>query len=96
MTVFGMQAQERTRQTQSPVDTFGAFPFAHHVPIGEIAEFYALPIPRTQKATSVGDFIAARLPKRPAIGDAIEIGLIWLVVHDVDRERITRVVLVIT
>jgi hypothetical protein len=58
--------------------------------------FYALPIPRTQKATPVGDFIAAHLPERPAIGDAIEIGLIWLVVHDVDRERITRVVLVIT
>jgi len=89
MTVFGKQAQERT------INTFGAFPFAHHVPIGEIADFYALPVPQTQKATSVGDFIAARLPKRPAIGDAIELGLIWLVVHDVDRERITRVGLVI-
>jgi hypothetical protein len=41
----------------------------------------------------MGDFIAARLPKRPAIGDAIEIGLICLVIHDVDSERTTRVVL---
>jgi hypothetical protein len=34
--------------------TFGAFHFAGHVPIGEIAEFYGLPVPHAEKATPVG------------------------------------------
>jgi hypothetical protein len=96
MTVFGKQAQERTRQPEWAVDTFGAFPFCPSCTDWRDRGLLCPPCPRTHKATPVGDFIAARLPKRPAIGDAIEIGLIWLVVHDVDRERITRVVLVIS
>jgi Transporter associated domain len=70
---------------------FGAFHFAGHVPVGEIAEFYGLPIPQAEKATPVGDFIAARLLAKPRVGDAIGIGMIGLVVHGVDGERITAV-----
>jgi cell volume regulation protein A len=73
------------------VDTFGAFPFAGHVLIGEIADFYGLPVPEAEKAKPVGDFIADRLPAIPAAGDRIGIGMIGLVVHDVTGERITRV-----
>jgi potassium/hydrogen antiporter len=73
------------------VDTFGAFPFAGHLPIGQIADFYGLPVPEAEKATPVGDFIADRLAAKPAVGDGIVIGMIGLVVHDVNGERITRV-----
>jgi cell volume regulation protein A len=73
------------------VVTFGAFHFAGHVPIGNIAEFYGLPIPQAEKATRVGDFVAGRLPTKPTVGDAIGIGMIGLVVHGVDGERITAV-----
>ena len=73
------------------VVTFGAFHFAGHVPVGQIAEFYDLPIPQAEKATPVGDFIAGRLPAKPTVGDAIGIGIIGLVVHRVDGERITAV-----
>ena len=31
------------------VVTFGVFQFAGHVPVGEIAEFYGLPIPRPKR-----------------------------------------------
>ena len=55
-----------------------------------MAEFYGLPIPQAEKATPVGDFIAGRLPAKPAVGDGIGIGMIGLVVHCVD-ERITAV-----
>jgi cell volume regulation protein A len=71
--------------------TFGVFQFAGHVPVGEIAEFYGLPVPQTEKATPVGDFIAGRLPAKPTVGDGIGIGMIGLVVHCVDGERITAV-----
>ncbi len=72
------------------VVTFGVSQFAGYVPVGEIAEFYGLPIPQAEKATPVGDFIAGRLPAKPAVGDGIGIGMIGLVVHCVD-ERITAV-----
>ena len=73
------------------VVTFGAFHFAGHVPVGEIAEFYGLPVPQGEKATPVGDLIAGHLPAKPTVGDAIGIGMISLVVHGVDGERITAV-----
>ena len=73
------------------VVTFGAFHFAGHVPVGKIAEFYGLPIPQAERETPVGDFIAGRLPAKPTVGDAIGIGIIGLVVHRVDGERITAV-----
>jgi cell volume regulation protein A len=73
------------------VVTFGVFQFAGHVPVGEIAEFYGLPIPQAEKATPVGNFIAGRLPAKPRLGDGIGIGMIGLVVHCVDGERITAV-----
>jgi potassium/hydrogen antiporter len=73
------------------VVTFGVFQFAGHVPVGEIAEFYGLPIAQAEKATPVGDFIAGRLPAMPTVGDGIGVGRIGLVVHGVDGERITAV-----
>jgi NhaP-type Na+/H+ and K+/H+ antiporter len=73
------------------VATFGVFQFAGHVPVGRIADFYGLPVPQAEKAAPVGDFIADRLPAKPAVGDSIGIGMIGLVVHDVNGERVTRV-----
>ena len=73
------------------VVTFGALHFAGHVPVGQIAAFYGLPIPQAEKATPIGDFVAGRLPAKPTVGDAIGIGMIGLVVHGVDGERITAV-----
>jgi NhaP-type Na+/H+ and K+/H+ antiporter len=71
--------------------TFGVFQFAGHVPVGQIAEFYGLPVPQAEKPTPVGDFVAGRLPAKPTVGDGIGIGTIGLVVHCVDGERITAV-----
>ena len=79
------------RLAPAEVVTFGAFHFAGHVPVGNIAEFYSLPIPQAEKATPIGDFITGRLPAKPTVGDAIRIGIIGLVVHRVDGERITAV-----
>ena len=80
-----------TQLEPADVVTFGAFHFAGHVPVGKIADFYGLPVPQAEKATPVANFIADRLPAKPAVGDSIGIGMIGLVVHDVSGERITRV-----
>ena len=78
---------------REPADvvTFGLFHFAGHVPVGKIADFYGLPVSQAEKATPVANFIAERLPAKPAVGDSIGIGRIGLVVHDVSGDRITRV-----
>jgi cell volume regulation protein A len=81
----------RIQPEPSAVNTFGAFPFAGHVPIGRIADFYGLPVCEAEKAAPVGDFIADRLPAKPAPGDGVGIGMILLLVLDVNGDRITRV-----
>ena len=73
------------------MDSFGAFPFAGDLPIGQIADFYGLSVPEAEKATPVGGFVAARLLARPAVGDGIGIGLVGLVVYDLNGQRITHV-----
>jgi NhaP-type Na+/H+ and K+/H+ antiporter len=71
--------------------TFGTFHFAGHVPVGAIADFYGLPLAQADKATPVGNFVADRLAASPAVGDAVGIGLLVLVVRDVHGGRITGV-----
>jgi cell volume regulation protein A len=80
-----------TRLEPADVVTFGAFQFAGHVPVGEIADFYGLHVPQAEKAMPVGNFVADRLPPNPSVGDSIGIGSIGLVVHDVTGDRITCV-----
>jgi NhaP-type Na+/H+ and K+/H+ antiporter len=90
MAVIGHRTTCRQLEPADVV-TFGAFQFAGHVPVGEIADFYGLPVAQAEKARPVGDFVADRLAAKPAVGDSIGIGMIGLVVHDVSGERITRV-----
>ena len=80
-----------TRVEPADMVTFGAFQFAGHVPVGEIADFYGLPVPEAEKAMPVANFVADRLPSNPSVGDAVGIGSIGLVVHDVTGDRITCV-----
>ena len=90
---MSIPATERGYSPLEPAEvvTFGVFQFAGHVPVGEIAELYGLPVPQAEKATPVGDFIAGRLPAKPTVGDGIGIGMKGLVVHCVDGERIAAV-----
>jgi potassium/hydrogen antiporter len=92
MAVSAPRSKSAATQLQpADVVTFGVFHFAGHVPVGEIADFYGVPIPQAEKATPVANFVADRLPAEPAVGDSIGIGWIGLVVHDVSGDRITRV-----
>ena len=80
-----------SRLEPADVVTFGTFQFAGHVPVGEIADFYGLPVPEAEKAMPVANFVADRLPPNPSVGDSVGIGSIGLVVHDVTGGRITCV-----
>jgi len=70
---------------------FGGFTFGSEVLLGRIAGFYGFPIPAIHNGTSLADFVRARLPNNPTLGDRIRLEDIELVVRGMDGERITRI-----
>ena len=67
------------------------FTFASEVLLGRIAAFYGLSVPGVEHETSLGDFVRARLPRDPTLGDRIRLEDIELVVRGMHGERITRI-----
>jgi hypothetical protein len=53
MAVIGHRTTCRQLEPADVV-TFGAFQFAGHVPVGEIADFYGLPVAQAEKVRPVG------------------------------------------
>lgn len=71
--------------------TFEGFTFASEVLLGRIAAFYGFPVPATESATSLADFMRARLPDHPTLGDRIRIEDIELVVREMIGEQIATI-----
>ena len=70
---------------------FGGFTFASEVLLGRIAVFYGLSIPEAEIETSLADFVRARLPRNPTLGDRIRFEDTELVVREMNGERITTI-----
>ena len=70
--------------------TFGGFTFASEVPLGRIAAFYGFSVPEADSETSLADFVRARLPGKPKLGDHISFADRELVIQGMDGERITK------
>ena len=70
---------------------FEGFTFASEVLLGRIARFYGLSIPEGENETSLADFVRARLPNTPTLGDRIGFGRVGLVVGGMNGEQITRI-----
>lgn len=71
--------------------TLGGFTFASEVLLGRIAAFYGFPIPEAESATSLADFMRARLPRSPAPGDRIKLENVELVVRAMSGGRIATI-----
>jgi NhaP-type Na+/H+ and K+/H+ antiporter len=67
------------------------FTFTSEVLLGTIAALYGLSIPAAEHETSLADFVHARLPRHPSLGDRISLEDIALVVRGMHGERITRI-----
>ena len=52
---------------------FQGFTFASEVLLGRLARFYGLTIPEGHNETSLADFVRARLPNDPILGDRIRL-----------------------
>jgi cell volume regulation protein A len=70
---------------------FDGFTFASEVRLGRLARFYGLSVPEGQNETSLADFVRARLPNRPTLGDRISFGSVGLVIRGMNGEHITRI-----
>jgi NhaP-type Na+/H+ and K+/H+ antiporter len=71
--------------------TFGGFTFTSEVLLGKVAAFYGLSIPAAEHETSLAEFVCARLPRNPGLGDRIRLEDIELVVRGMHGERITSI-----
>jgi potassium/hydrogen antiporter len=70
---------------------FHGFTFASETRLGRLARCYGLSIPQEQNETSLADFVRARLPNDPTLGDRISFGAVGLVVGGMDGAHITRI-----
>ena len=81
---------ERARPA-TDLSLFGEFTFDGERSIGEIGEFYGLPLPEQERALPLADFVRGRLARAPAIGDRLRFADIELVVQGVRGGRISRI-----
>jgi cell volume regulation protein A len=72
-------------------DVFGEFTFGGDLPVGKLADFYDLPVSQAERATLLGEFLQARLRRKPLVGDRVPVGEIELIVRGVRGERIAEV-----
>ena len=70
---------------------FGAFTFNGELPVGKVADLYALPVPDEQRPMALADFLRTRLRHQPQVGDRLRLADIDLVVRATRNERISEV-----
>jgi len=77
----GQDAAEAEREM------FGTFALAGDVPLGELAEFYGLPIPERHYASTAAQLFDKRFDGNPQIGDRLTLGEAMLIVRQLHEER---------
>ena len=70
---------------------FGGFTFCSEVLLASIPAFYGFAIPETEDDTSLAEFVRARLPDNPTVGDRIRLEDMELVVRGMHGEQITSI-----
>ena len=70
---------------------FGGFTFGSEVLLASIPAFYGFAIPETEDDTSLAEFVRARLPDNPTVGDRIRLEDMELVVRGMHGEQITSI-----
>jgi cell volume regulation protein A len=72
-------------------DTFGSFTLPGDVPLGELAKFYGLRIPKRIARATAAQLFDERFDRDPQVGDRLAIGSAILVVRNVEDDRVTRI-----
>lgn len=72
-------------------EQFGAFTLAGDVPLGDLADFYALPIPARYRSHNAAALFDERYDGHPQVGDRLALGNAVLVVRSLHEERVEHV-----
>lgn len=72
-------------------EQFGVFILDGEVPLGELADFYALPIPPRYRSRSAAELFETRFDGQPQVGDCLRLGTAMLIVRALEEERVSRV-----
>lgn len=80
---------------EAELAAFGQFQLAADVPLGELAAFYALPIPPEHAACTAAEIFANRFEGEVQIGDRLPVGPALLVVRRVEDGRAAQIGIVL-
>jgi len=69
----------------------GDFVLEPHVPMATFVDLYGLPATLDDRAKPVGSFLRQRIGRPPVIGDRVHLGLVDLIVRELDGDRITEI-----
>lgn len=69
-------------------EMFGAFTLPGDVPLGELGDYYGLPIPKKYAQYSAAQLFSRRFDNAPQIGDQLNLGAAVLVVRQIFNERV--------
>ena len=70
---------------------FGSFTLSGSVPLGELATFYGLAIPKRFAGRSAAQLFDERFDEQPQIGDRLTLGPATLIVQAIKDERVAQV-----
>ena len=76
---------------QAERETFGSFILPGDVPLGELATFYSLPMPRRIARATAAELFDERFDGEPQVGDRLAIGSAILVVRAVRDDRVAKI-----
>ena len=76
---------------QAERETFGSFILPGDVPLGELATFYSLPMPRRIARATAAELFDERFDREPQVGDRLAIGSAILVVRAVRDDRVAKI-----
>ena len=76
---------------QAEQDTFGSFILPGDVPLGELAQFYSLPVPKRIPGKTAAQLFDERFDREPMVGDRLAFGRAILVVREVHDDRASKI-----
>jgi cell volume regulation protein A len=82
---------EGAEAREAEQDAFGQFMLPGHVPLGELAAFYGLPIPRRFAGSTTTQVFGEHFDGQPQIGDRVVLGPAVLMVRSLDDTGVAQV-----
>ncbi len=82
---------EGSAAQQAELETFGSFTLPGDVPLGELAQFYGLSLPRHVARYTAAELFEQRFDREPMIGDRLAIGRALLAVREMDEDQVSKI-----